>query len=419
LPQFVRQLALDVPREAADELRFRWQGGDRPPLVGRLPKRLDRAVVVSPFLQPGFLSTFTPAVRHLQVLSTPEALDGLDDETFAALDKVRETQGSPVLYQVTQLGEPDGGFIDSIHAKLLLVEDGDRTATFVGSANATGPGWGLQKPFNVEAMVEMRPGIGIDRFVASFVRENKTKVHPWIAEYDRTARSEPDAERETERQLLAALRQVARMDLELLYEAEPERLAVRCSAGRATSLDKAYPGITFEFAPLLLADRSEVWTPVQRLMQRPVTFDGMPLEKLSAFVAVRARSKQPPLERMRLLLGRLDVSDTDLDRRDAVIREEIMRTADPAAVLNALVRGLAYSPGVTKNGEGRTGTSTQRLAEVFQEANLERLLQAVAVDSTLIAEMRLLLGPSAGAPFQRLCDDLEAVVAKISAESAP
>jgi hypothetical protein len=357
--------------------------------------------------------------RQLQVLSTPESLDALDDETFNALEQRRAAQRSPVLYQVTQLGEPDGGYIDSVHAKVLLIEHAGRTATFIGSANATGRGWGLGDPVNVEAMVEMRPGIGVDRFVSSFLRENKTKVHPWIVEYDRAARSDADSEREAERQLLAALRQVARMDLELFYDAESESLTVKRTARRAISLGNTYPDITFDFAPLLLTDRGDIWTPVQQLASGRCRFDAVALDKLTAFVAIRARSAKPALERIRLLLGRLNVSDAELDERDALVRQEIMATANPTAVLNALVRGLAYAPGTLFLPEKRNSHTSHTLSRLLHDANLERLLQAVALEPALVSEMKLLLGAACGAPFQRFCDDLEAVIARVHAEAVP
>jgi hypothetical protein len=67
-------------------------------------------------------------------------------------------------------------------------------------------------------MVEMRPGIDIDRFVAGFIRESKTKIHPWVSEYDRSAKPEPDQEKEAERHMLAALREVAKTELTVHYE---------------------------------------------------------------------------------------------------------------------------------------------------------------------------------------------------------
>ena len=70
------------------------------------------------------------------------------------------------------------------------------------------------------------------------------------------------------------------------------------------------------------------------------------------------------------------------------------------------------------HGEGGGGATHDSLARIFQEANLERLLQAIASEPGLVSEMRLLLGPAAGAAFQRFCDDLESVVATVQAEVA-
>jgi hypothetical protein len=52
----------------------------------------------------------------------------------------------------------------------------------------------------------------------------------------------------------------------------------------------------------------------------------------------------------------------------------------------------------------------------LNETTLEKLLQAVALDPTVISEMRLLLGRIGGETFQRLCNDLDQVVRGIAEE---
>jgi hypothetical protein len=191
LPRFLRTLAFDLPHEASAALRLHWQGDGRRPLADALPNRLRRAMLVAPFIQPDFVTHLINRTETLCVVSLPESLDALPDDTIAMLDARATEQGSPVLYQVTSHGNPDDSYIDGIHAKLLLTENArQQEATFVGSANATGPGWGIGGPANVEAMVEIRPGIGIDRFVAGFIRESKAKIHPWVSLYDRAAKAE-------------------------------------------------------------------------------------------------------------------------------------------------------------------------------------------------------------------------------------
>lgn len=416
LSSFVRQLALEeLPREAADECRFRWQAVGRRSLLSHLPPRASAAVLVSPFVQPAFIHELLQRVGRVQILSTAPALDALDDETFAALERVAAAQRLPVLYQVTEVGEPDGVFINDVHAKLLMLERDGESVTYIGSANATPPGWGLTAPANVEAMVEMRPGLGIDRFISAFVRQDKTKVHPWIAEYDRSAKSaHPD--QESERRVLAALRYIAAMEVDLAYNGHDQVLTVNRGSRRPMRLQELYPDVGFEFVPLLLSDRGDAWTPVHRLDSGSCRFEGVPLERLTAFVALRARMKEPAVERTRLLLAKLSVSDEELDRRDTLVREEVMATADPAAVLNALIRGLSYGPLSRSAHERRPVESPGAFSHVLQHAGLERVLQSVAAMPELVAEMRLLLRQHGGTQFDGFCDDLDAALAETQAE---
>ena len=410
LSRFVRRLTFTAPHEASGALRLRWQG-PRTPLVDLLPSQLKRIVVVSPFVQPGFVTELLDRTEQLQLVSTPEALDALDDATHRRLEGVRELQGTPVLYQVGGLGDPEEVYLDGLHAKLLLIEDDRRkSSTFVGSANATGPGWGFKTFTNFEAMVEMQPGIGIDRFVAGFLRETKAKVHPWVTEYDRTARVEPDREKEAERRMLAALRDLAKLELVLEYDLDRQVLRIRRVA--APAHDKA-DDLSFSIAPLLLTDRADIWKSVRSLAAGTTEFEEVSIDKVTAFVALRARNEDPPLERTRLMLARLDMSDAAYDRRDEAVRQDIMSTADPAAVLSALVRGLAHLRSGTTSGETPGHQQSSSVHRVLKEASLEGVLQAVAAEPGLVSEMRLLLAPIVGPEFSRFCDDLEAILRRL------
>jgi hypothetical protein len=57
------------------------------------------------------------------------------------------------------------------------------------------------------------------------------------------------------------------------------------------------------------------------------------------------------------------------------------------------------------------------LRELLAETTLERLLQAVAMDFSLLNEMRLLLGPLHGQAMMKLCEDLEEASRLVSAEA--
>lgn len=423
LPRFIRRLELDLPHEASEELRLRWQGEGRRPLSSFLPVRVDRAVVVSPFVRPDFVADIVDRTRELQLVSISESLDALDRATLAKLESRQDTQGAPSLYHVTDHGDPDNGFIDCIHAKLVLTEDArGKEITFVGSANATGPGWGIGGAPNVEAMVEMRPGIGRARFVSGFIRESKTKVHPWVSEYERSSEAAPDASIDAERKMLAALRDVAKLDLALSYDAEQQRLRVERVSTRALAALRTgvSSGLHFDLAPLLLYDRPDVWRRIEELATGDLWFNEVPIHCVTAFVTLRVRCQEPPLEKTRLALARLNVAEADLKRRDDAIRQEIMATANPAAVLNALIRGLGHITTPSKGQEHTAGAGGQEqsIRRLLGETTLERLLQAVAIEPALITEMRLLLGAGGGAPLLELCDRLETAVRQVRSESA-
>jgi hypothetical protein len=412
LPVFFAGLRFDVPSEASEQLRLRWQGSGHPPLINLLPKKSKRVVVVSPFIQPDFVAELLTLTDTLQVVSLPESLDLLSDETCRSLAARAEAQGTPALYQVTQHGDPDDAFIDGVHAKLVMAEDSKgETVTLVGSANATGPGWGLIKAANVETMVEMRPGLSIDRFVASFIRESRTKIHPWVAEYSREARTEPDEHQQAERQLLAALREVARLEFRLTYHQERRELRVACDAGGRALPPWVAEGRVFSVTPMALLGLAGSWRSLDDARAGCV-FEDVEVSQLSSFVVLRGQSAEPAVQCQRIAVARLDVDAALLDERDKSVCSQILKTADPAMVLKALVGGLAHlRPGEGKErGAGRGATS---LAQLLDDVSLERLLHAVALDRSLVEEIRKLLAPIHGQDVIRLCDDLDEAVAQV------
>jgi hypothetical protein len=419
LPRFIGGLVFDTPHEATEMLRLRFQGERQSPLVRYLPNRLRRAVLVTPFIQPAFVTELLQRTETLHIVSIPESLDALPDDAVADLDNRAAVQKSPVLYQVTNHGDPEDAYIEGVHAKLLVTESTAQVAaTFVGSANATGPGWGLSASANVEAIVEMRPGLGIDQFVAGFIRENKTKVHPWIAVYDRNAKGEPDPELEAERHMLMALREVAKVSLQLSYDLAAQQLTIGRKAGKWSLPDwTTVRGLSFALAPLMLADTPAGWRPLTDLELGLCTYDNVPTEQISAFVALKATSIDPPLERRRLVIATLHVDHELLEDRDEALKKDILSDADPAMVLNVLVRGLSYVQS-DNSGLSQLRTQIKGLQCLLSETTLERLLQAVALDPAIVNEIRALLGPIYGPPVLELCNNLEEVLDRVEGETA-
>ncbi len=415
LPEFIAGLGFERPREAEQALRLMRQGNARESLFSRLPARSKQALVVSPFVRPAFVQELLKRTESLQLISSSESLDQLDDDTVSALWARGRAQGMPALYHITEHGDPDDARIEGLHAKMIILEDPKQRTTWLGSANATGPGWGLPGTANVEAVLEMRPGIGLAQFSREFVAD-KGQPHPWIEEYSRLIRTEPDPQLEAERSMLAALREVASRPLVVRYDEASERLTLlrggRSSRGAwAESQERQ-----FFVAPFLLASREDSWRPLEELETSGCVFHNVPLDHVSAFVLLRGRSVEPAVEKQRLVVATLDVSSDMLDRRDQAVRTAILSSADPATVLSALVRGLSFLR-VGSAGEKAGGRSSrQGVSALLEETTLERLLQAVAVEPGLVKEMRLLLG-HAGGEILKLCDQLDEAIRRIVEEA--
>ena len=417
LPAFVGRLSIDVPHEGRDATTFHWQAPGRVSLDARLPNKCGRSIVVSPFVQSDFVSRMLDRTTELQIVSTAECLDELDDEIFGKIERRTELQRAPVLYQINEYGDPDGAFLDSLHAKLVLVDGPSGASTFVGSANATAPGWGFSQARNVEAMVELRPGIALNTFVKSFILETRQKLHPWITEYDRAQRDD-QPEREVERLLLNALRDVALVELSLDFDETRQTLKVSLAHEEHDLPRRIYgaESLQFELAPLSISERDGAWRPLASLTSGPLLFEEVQLTDVTAFIALRARSLDPPGERIRVILGRLKMTADELHRRDDAARTHLLSNADPAVVLEALVRGIAHmrnEPGAARRSGVRGGASIQQL---LAHTSLELLLQAVALDRTLISDLRALIGPFADDSFHEFCGELEQACATVAAE---
>jgi len=419
LPAFVRRLVLEVPYEARDGSRFNWQGLGRAALDRRLPAKCGRVVVVSPFVRPDFVSRMLDRSSELRIVSTAECLDALDDLTFHAIEKRQNDQGTPVLYHVGEYGDAvdQDASIDGIHAKLVLVEGPAGSATFVGSANATAPGWGFVGPSNVEAMLELRPGIPVNAFVKAFIVEGKNKPpHPWIKEYDRTLRDDPDPDRVLERRLLSALRDVGMLELSIRYDEARQKLTLSLVQRDRRPPSGSSKEFTFDVTPLSLAAREDSWRPLSELTDADLVFDGIAIADVTAFIAVRARNIEPPVEKTRIVLARMHMTTAELYRRDESARQHLLAEADPQAVLQALIRGLAY----LRSGGGSRGVHATRgghsIQQLLAQTSLESVLQAVAVDRTIISDLKALVGPFGDDSFQLFCSEMEEACKAIDQE---
>ncbi len=162
----------DLPPGFQD-LRF-WpmghDGASRWPFEGRI----DRMLVISPFLTAPLLQRL-PGRRHQSLLvSRPETIDRLGGSAVAGYaelltlnsDAVARTGETDEAGAATEsLGEKAGSVLEGLHAKFYLADAGWKARLWTGSANATDAAFGG----NVEFLVELggkKGAIGIDATLA-------------------------------------------------------------------------------------------------------------------------------------------------------------------------------------------------------------------------------------------------------------
>ena len=119
-----------------------------------LLEKADRMLIVSPFLSDNLLKQVKEKSDASSILlSRIDSLDALKEETLAQFEKIYVLDEPAPDEEVEDEGPVEGQSNRSdLHAKLYVIEQGNKTRVLTGSANATNSGFNL----NTEFLVEMR-----------------------------------------------------------------------------------------------------------------------------------------------------------------------------------------------------------------------------------------------------------------------
>jgi hypothetical protein len=152
-----------------DTMRLHAMGLDEANASRPLPREMDRALVVSPFLKRRLIEGLPVAWDRLAVVSRSDHLDA----ELSAADGCAAYEINPDLIDDTTDSTPavqdeaDGAksTLQGLHAKLFVIDNGGRSHVFAGSANATSAAF----ENNVEVLLEMsgaRAHVGVARWLA-------------------------------------------------------------------------------------------------------------------------------------------------------------------------------------------------------------------------------------------------------------
>jgi hypothetical protein len=368
-----------APREAAQGLRFDWQWpGDRV-LMNRLPRTMSRVLLISPFLRADFLRRLCDRTGALTLVSTQDELDQLSDEMHERLADAR-------VFVVSAEADEEAPSLD-LHAKLLAWESEGVSETLIGSANATGPGWGCGPNVNCEAMVSLNPGLGIDAVVKAFVAPAKDQLQPWIDKYVRQS-AVADPEREAAKRLEHFKRHL-RAD-QIRGEYDPVKKTLRLLAPSSAG-EQTWPAdMRSEIVPLLQRDQTA--RADYRLVYGPgAAFQGIELEDVAAFAYVVVWSEhQRDVELAFVVQFELNLGALEADERDKAVNARLLEGVDAHSLLLDVLSGL---PGGTSRpaGGGQQSGVWKAGDPLLRRATIERILEACTADPSRIHEVEAVL----------------------------
>jgi hypothetical protein len=231
----IRELAREIrhvrfePPEGFDQVSFHPLGIDD--RRWGLPGRRDRTLVVSPFLGLGALSRFRSGGGEDVLVSRPESFDlhgatafaGWDTRVLATDELEQDTVSATAAVDAGRPTRPAEAApstatdLRGLHAKLVVVDRGDRTHLFTGSANATDAAFGN----NVEFLVELqgrRSEVGIEQMLdtsskaTTFGHLLKRYAVPTDPQPDDAATVKLESQLEAARVAIGRLRFVARAE---------------------------------------------------------------------------------------------------------------------------------------------------------------------------------------------------------------
>lgn len=161
----VRRVDFEIP-EPFEELAF-WPLGISDAPIWPFPKRLDRVLVVSPFVDDKFLGKMSSHEVPVDLVSRPETLARLQRETLLSVESVwmlddtaePESVDADDAVSGENTNEPGTASkgagvsaLSGLHAKLFVADVGWNAHVWTGSANATTAAFER----NVEFLVELR-----------------------------------------------------------------------------------------------------------------------------------------------------------------------------------------------------------------------------------------------------------------------
>jgi PLD-like domain len=359
-------------------------------------KRIDRLLVISPFVSDTLLAKLTSAGDRHVLVSRPDQLDACE---CSALDAFADIYVLDDAASDEPVEECSAASMRGLHAKTYVADQGWDATTWTGSANATTSAFAR----NVEFLVELkgkRSEVGIDACLR-VASEHEVSFRSLLTKYFREegASVELAAKRELERDADRMRRNLAVAGLRLRVEG-PRDDVYDMALEVATSVDTIASLLSLSAWPVTRTHDSGA----ERvdLMARPLArFKRLPLDRITTFVAFRAVFESGDTSATEDFVLNPPLVDAPPERRAHLVRAMLSNRAEVLRYFLYLLSGDSIEAvrSLGDLGSPQTGTGGPergRAGRPLALPLLESLLRALDRDPAKLASVK------------RIVDDLTA-----------
>ena len=376
------------------KLRF-WPLGHDGEVRWPFENRIDRLLVISPFLTAPLLSRLRGRRTSDSLVSRAETLDHLGSAAVSQFETVftlspdasapaADADGSPGEGSV-DVGH--GSYLEGLHAKCFVGEVGQSTRVWTGSANATDAAFGGNVEFLVE-LVGKRDMVGIDAVMVEQPGQPtlRTLLEPYAASNAEPVPLSP--EEEIDRDLDVIRRQIGALNwVADASEIAPDVFSVRLT-GIATRPDQAAmepSGV--RCWPMALPGAA---APLSKMgPSLAVDFPSLSLEALSSFFTIEAKLERSGIRRTLSFVVNAHLLGAPADRKQRLLATLLSNREDLLRFLLMLLGDAGFQ--ATATGDG-SGTGQWSWAGAGSATLLEPMIRALAGNPSRLDDIAGLVG---------------------------
>ena len=333
----LRVVKWELP-EHVEAIRF-WPLGLAAKPVWPFEERIEKLLVVAPFVTPEFLQRIREGKGDWSLVSRPESLRAIDPKLLRGLWSCFTLEdGCDAIAAAEDAADPTPSALSGLHAKLFVADDGWKAHVWTGSANATTAAF----EHNVEFLVQMtgkKSKLGVDTVLGA--NDGEANLRSLLVSFE--PQDQPfaaDAAAVACEELVDRVRrQLTGMTMHLMIEAGDKGGVDYTTTLRSEEALEPIDGVVVRGRPVMMAGSDARVLPTGAPMG--VTFGPHSVATISAFVAFEVVARVGGVERVEAFVLNLPMQGAPADRRERLLRDLL---SDSDTLIRFLLLLLADEP---------------------------------------------------------------------------